>query len=76
MIYLLHGENEFEKRQKLAAIVGGSSQARYDGERLDEQEFRQLLRGQTLFGEDAPIVVAELSGNAELWTSFESCFGW
>ena len=68
MIYLLHGENEFEKRQKLAAIVGGSSQARYDGERLDEQEFRQLLRSQTLFDEDAPIVVAELSGNAELWT--------
>ena len=67
MIYLLHGENEFEKRQKLAVILGGARYERYDGEELDEGRLRELLVGQTLFSDDAPIVITNLSDNAELW---------
>ncbi len=67
MIYLLHGENEFEKRQKLAAILGGVDYGRYDGEELDEGRLRELLAGQTLFSDDASIVITNLSDNTELW---------
>ena len=68
MIYLLHGENEFAKRQKLAAILSGANYERYDGEELDAGRLRELLTGQTLFANDAPIVITELSNNPDLWT--------
>ena len=34
MIYLLHGDNEFEKRAALAALVGDMEVVRRDGEEL------------------------------------------
>lgn len=68
MIYLLHGENEFEKRQKLAVFLGDTDYERYDGEELTSGRLRELLTGQTLFANDAPVVISELSSNLDLWT--------
>lgn len=68
MIQLLYGENEFEKRQKLAAFLGDTDYERYDGEELTYGRLRELLTGQTLFADDAPVVISELSSNPDFWT--------
>ncbi len=65
---MLYGENEFEKRQKLAVFLGDTDYERYDGEELTSGRLRELLTGQTLFANDAPVVISELSSNLDLWT--------
>ncbi len=69
MIFLLYGENEFAKRQKLAELVGVEAE-RYDGEELDAATLRDILQGQTLFVTERTVVISNLSDNSELWANF------
>ena len=63
MIYLLHGENEFEKRERLRQLLGelGGDVERVDGEELETGRLRELLQGQTLFGGKRVVLIAGAS---------------
>lgn len=68
MIYLLFGNNEFEKRQRLAQITNGLERERHDGETIKEPQLRDLLQGQTLFASQRAVIIDDLSLNEnELW---------
>lgn len=68
MIYLLFGDNYFEKQQKLSALVGESEVVRADGELLDQAGFWELVDGQSLFSDEQKVVIKDLSENPNLWT--------
>ncbi len=70
MIYVFFGENEFLKRQNVCEIVGDAAVQRRDGEELSVGDLRELLTGQTLFGGDEPVIITDLSQNAEVWAVF------
>ena len=70
MIYVFFGENEFLKRQNVREIVGDAAVQRRDGEELSVGDLRELLTGQTLFGGDEPVIITDLSQNAEVWAVF------
>ena len=68
MLCVLCGENEFDKRQKLAALVaGGAVPERYDGEQLDAASLRDIMQGQSLFALERTVIISQLSDNAALW---------
>ena len=68
MLYVLCGENEFDKRQKLAALIaGGAVPERYDGEQLDAASLRDIMQGQSLFALERTVIISQLSDNAALW---------
>lgn len=68
MIHLLHGENEFEKRARLAAILDGNEVDRVDGEDLTWEGLQDLLLGQSLFDDGRAVVIDGLSENTEIWS--------
>jgi hypothetical protein len=68
MIYLLHGDNEFEKRAALAALVGDADVVRYDGEELTLADMQEIAIGQTLFSQSAMYVISKLSENFDIWS--------
>ena len=68
MLCVLCGENEFDKRQKLAALVaGGAVPERYDGEQLDAASLRDIMQGQSLFTLERTVIISRLSDNSALW---------
>lgn len=67
MIYLLHGDNDFTKHEKLAILTEGKEVERHDGAELTVNNLREVLRAQTLFGGERTIVVAHLSEVTEAW---------
>ena len=68
MLYVLCGENEFDKRQKLAALIaGGAVPERYDGEQLDAASLRDIMQGQSLFALERTVIISRLSDNSALW---------
>ena len=67
MIHLLHGDNEFEKRAALAALVGDADVVRYDGEELTLADMQEITIGQTLFSQSAVYVISKLSENSDIW---------
>ena len=68
MLYVLCGENEFDKRQKLATLIAGSAvPERYDGEQLDAASLRDIVQGQSLFTLERTVIISRLSDNAVLW---------
>ena len=67
MLYVLCGENEFEKRRKLTALVAGAVPERYDGAQLDAAALYDILQGRSLFAAERTAVISLLSGNAETW---------
>lgn len=69
MIYLIYGDNEFEKRHFVAQLGAGHHIDRYDGEALDIAQCYDLVRGQTLFAAQRIIVIVGLSENQVLWDS-------
>ena len=69
MIHLIYGDNEFEKRERLVALLDGVRPLSYDGEVLGVGKLRELLQGQSLFGGVEPIVIRQLSDNAEAWAA-------
>ena len=67
-MHVLCGENEFDKRQKLAALIAGSAvPERYDGEQLDAASLRDIVQGQSLFTLERTVIISRLSDNAVLW---------
>ena len=68
MLYVLCGENEFDKRQKLATLIAGSAvPERYDGEQLDAASLRDIMQGQSLFTLERTVIISRLSDNSVLW---------
>lgn len=67
MIYLLHGNNEFEKRAALAALVGDAVMVRRDGEALTLADIQEITIGQTLFTQSSVYVISRLSENPDIW---------
>lgn len=63
MIYLLIGENEFLKRERLSELVSplGVEPERIDGDALEPGGLRELLQGQTLFSESRALIITDLS---------------
>ena len=68
MIYLFYGDNEFEKRAALAALVGDADVVRYDGEELTLADMQEIAIGQTLFSQSAMYVISKLSENFDIWS--------
>lgn len=69
MIYLLHGTNDFLKRQRLAELVAGAAPARYDGAELSAGQLADALGARTLFDDNQTIVIRDLSENSPTWTA-------
>ena len=67
MIHLLHGDNEFEKRAALAALVGDAVMVRRDGEALTLADIQEITIGQTLFTQSSVYVISRLSENPDIW---------
>lgn len=67
MIHLLHGDNEFEKRAALAALVGDADVVRRDGEELTLADMQEITIGQTLFTQSSVYVISKLSENSDIW---------
>ena len=68
MIYLLCGNNEFEKQAALVALVGDADVVRYDGEELTLADMQEIAIGQTLFSQSAVYVISKLSENFDIWS--------
>lgn len=68
MIYLLCGDNEFEKQAALVALVGDADVVRYDGEELTLADMQKITIGQTLFSQSAVYVISKLSENFDIWS--------
>lgn len=68
MIYLLCGDNEFEKQAALVALVGDADVVRYDGEELTLADMQEITIGQTLFSQSAVYVISKLSENFDIWS--------
>lgn len=68
MIYLLYGDNEFEKQAALVALVGDVDVVRYDGEELTLADMQEITIGQTLFSQSAVYVISKLSENSDIWS--------
>lgn len=68
MIYLFYGENEFEKRQAIAKLIGNEKAARHDGEDLTLAGMQEIAIGQTLFMNSSVYLISKLSENSEIWS--------
>ena len=75
MIYLLHGDNEFEKRAALAALVGNMEVVRRDGEELTATGVCDVVMGQSLFTLEQAVVVTDASQNTALWRDLPELIG-
>lgn len=67
MIYLFHGDNEFEKRAALAVLVGDMEVVRRDGEELTTAGISEVVMGQSLFTLEQAVVITDVSQNLALW---------
>ena len=68
MIYLFYGENEFEKRQAIAKLIGNEKAARHDGEDLTLAGMQEIAIGQTLFMNSSVYLISKLGENSEIWS--------
>jgi len=75
VIYLLYGDNEFEKRAALAALVGDMEVVRRDGEELTAAEICELVMGQSLFAAEQAVVITDASQNVALWRDLPELLG-
>lgn len=75
MIYLLYGDNEFEKRAALAALVGDMAVVRRDGEELTATEICEVVMGQSLFAAEQAVVITNVSQNVALWRDLPELLG-
>jgi DNA polymerase III delta subunit len=69
MITLLTGDNSFEVREALQAIVEAfdGRAERVDGAGLELRQLPDLLMGGTLFAEKRLVIISDLSSNSSLW---------
>lgn len=75
MIHLLYGDNEFEKRAALAALVGDMEVVRRDGEELTAAEVCEVVMGQSLFAAEQVVVITDASQNVALWRDLPELIG-
>ena len=75
MIYLFYGDNEFEKRVALAALVGDMEVVRRDGEELTAAEICEVVMGQSLFAAEQAVVITDASQNVTLWRELPELLG-
>lgn len=69
MITLLTGDNSFEVREALNAIVADfdGRAEKVDGSQLELRQLPDLLMGGTLFAEKRLVIISDLSSNSSLW---------
>ena len=69
MITLLTGDNSFEVREAVQAIVTNfeGTPERIDGVGLELRQLPDLLMGGTLFAEKRLVIISDLSSNGSLW---------
>ncbi|MES2631257.1 MAG: DNA polymerase III subunit delta [Patescibacteria group bacterium] len=69
MITLLTGENSFEIREAVQAIVAqfDGTPERFDGAGLELRQLPDLLMGGTLFADKRLVIISDLSSNSSLW---------
>ncbi len=67
MIYLIYGDNDYQKEQAVAKIVSKDDLERRDGETIDEASLRDVLFGLSLFESNRPVLISGLSQNDVLW---------
>lgn len=69
MIYLLYGENVFEKSARLRGLLAdfAGEPERVDGETLSAGQIRDLFQGQSLFSESRLIIISDLS-ESSVWS--------
>ena len=72
MFYLLHGQDTYRSREKLKELVShfktkvsGLGFFRIEGENFSEAEFKELLRGKTLFEKKYVVVCEKVLENKE-----------
>lgn len=77
MITVLTGENSFELKRALDAIVADfdGEAEKFDGEDIDLNQLSDLFAGATLFADKRLVVVKELSGNKAIWDILPEWFG-
>ncbi len=69
MITLLTGDNSFEIREALEALVVNfnGTPERVDGAQLELRQLPDLLMGGTLFADKRLVIISDLSSNSALW---------
>lgn len=69
MITLLTGDNSFEIREAVQALVSAfdGRPDRIDGSQLELRQLPDLLMGGTLFADKRLVIISDLSGNSTLW---------
>jgi DNA polymerase III delta subunit len=74
MITLLTGDNSFELREALQAIVANfdGQPERIDGATLELRQLPDLLMGGTLFADKRLVIISDLSANSSLWQKLPS----
>lgn len=72
MLYLLTGENLFQRDQELARIAAGRDIERHGGSQLQPERLGEVLAGQSLFTVDSVTRIDDASANKELWDALEA----
>jgi DNA polymerase III delta subunit len=74
MITLLTGDNSFELREALQAIVADfdGRPERVDGSTLELRQLPDLLMGGTLFADKRLVIISDMSANSSLWQKLPS----
>lgn len=69
MITVLTGENSFEVKEALDAILDSfnGQPERIDGEQLELKNVPDLLMGMTLFSQNRLVIIKDLSKNKSIW---------
>ncbi len=72
MLYVLTGDNLFQRDQEIARIAGGRDIERYEGADLAPERLGEVLAGQTLFATDSVTRIDTPSANKAVWEALES----
>lgn len=74
MIYLIVGENMYQRAAELHKIVAvsGLTLEKYDGAELTEAQLADCIAGATLFSDERLVAITDLSSNKSAWDSLGS----
>lgn len=67
MIYLLLGENTFQRDLEVARLIADRAVERVDAETLSPDRLGELFTGQTLFSPDVIKIIDGVSANKSVW---------
>lgn len=71
MLYLLVGENLYERDQTIARIAGDGAIESIDGSTVDANQLVDIFAGVSLFATKRTVAIHELSRQKSVWTSLE-----